>query len=196
MTTFRPSPNSVQLRTTPTYFMPAPLLQRPADADYFAYYARYIGLVPAGDLIDLSRQQIHDLRTLLHSLTDAQSQHRYAAGKWSVREVVGHLIDTERVFSYRATAFSRNDPSALPSFDQDAWTPYGEYDARSLPSLLDEWEAARRASLVLMEGMPAVALARYGVASENRISVLACLCILHGHVQYHIATLERDYLTR
>lgn len=176
--------------------MPASILQRPAVGDYFEYYARYIELVPAGALVDLSRQQIHDLRTLLQSLTDAQSQYRYAADKWSVREVVGHLIDTERVFAYRATAFSRCDPSPLPSFDQDAWTPLGEYDARSLASLLDEWEATRRASLALMEGMPSVALARHGVASDNHITVLACLCILHGHVQYHIATLGRDYLTR
>jgi hypothetical protein len=175
--------------------MPASILQRPADGDYFEYYAFYIGLVPAGDLVDLSRQQVHDLRTLLQSLTDAQSYYRYAADKWSVREVVGHLIDTERVFAYRATAFSRHDPSPLPSFDQDAWTPAGEYDARSLSSLLDEWEAARHASLALMKGMPDAALDARGVASDNSISVLACLCILHGHVQYHIATLERDYLT-
>lgn len=174
--------------------MPTIIPARPSIADYAPYYDHYIKHVPAGDLIAIAELQIQELRWLLAGLSDAQSCFRYAPDKWSIREVVGHLIDTERVFSYRATAFSRGDVGALPSFDQAAWAPMGEYHQRGLAELLDEWEVVRRASLALMRYMPDAALHRRGVASNVDFSVLALLCISPGHLAYHLQLLKRDYL--
>lgn len=175
--------------------MPTAILVRPAITDYAPYYDNYIQHIPAGDLIAFADAQIHELRALLANVSDAQSRFRYAQDKWSLREVIGHLIDTERVFSYRATAFSRGDAGALPSFDQAAWAPMGAYDERGLGELLDEWETVRRASLALMRYMPEAALHRRGVASANSFTVLALLCISPGHVAYHVHLLQRDYLS-
>ena len=118
----------------------------------------------------------------------------YAPGKWTIREIVGHLTDTERVFSYRATAFSRGDPGALPGFDQAAWAPRGAYNTRTLPDLIAEWAVTRDATLALLRNMPRHGLRRSGVASGNPCTVLALLTILPGHVEYHRRLLERDYL--
>lgn len=174
--------------------MPTTILARPAAADYNEYFTRYTSCVPAGDLIDIATKQIGELRGMLGTLSAEQSRFRYAPGKWSIRDVVGHLTDTERVFTYRATAFSRSDPGELPSFDQDQWLPHGQYDARELPDLLDEWEATRRSLLALMRGMPDAALAGRGVASGNPLTALAAVTIAIGHAGYHVEGLRRDYL--
>ena len=173
--------------------MPSSILARPASADHAEYYTRYIGLAPAGNLVEIMAEQIATLRGLLEPLSETEAGRRYAPGKWSVREVVGHLIDTERVFSFRATAFSRADPQPLPSFDQVAWNAVGGYDERSLSDVLDEWTDARRSTLSLVKGMPEEALGRRGVASGNEITVLACISLLAGHVNYHIDHLRADY---
>ncbi|MCC6242416.1 MAG: DinB family protein [Gemmatimonadaceae bacterium] len=174
--------------------MPASILARPAITDYAPYYDNYIKHVPAGDLVAFAESQIHELRALLAGVTEAQSRFRYAPDKWSLREVIGHLIDPERVFSYRATAFSRGDAGALPSFDQAAWAPMGAYDDRGLDELLDEWETVRRATVALMRYMPEAALHRRGIASTVDFTVLALLFISPGHVGYHLDLLQRDYL--
>lgn len=175
--------------------MPSQITERPSPSDYASYYANYINLVPPGDLVAIAEEQIASLRTLLQPLSAEQSRFRYAAGKWSIREVIGHLTDTERVFAYRATSFSRADRASLPGYDQAEWNPFGEYDTRELADVIDEWETARRASIALMRGMPAAALVRRGIASNNDFSVLALLTMLPGHVTYHMKLLERDYLS-
>jgi hypothetical protein len=174
--------------------MPASITARPSDDEFAPYYARYIRWVPNGDLLEIATKQVEDVSALLRPLSPEQWQHRYAVGKWSVLEVLGHLIDTERVFTYRAAVFSRQDPAPLPPFDQAAWTPFGEYDARESAGLIAEWETTRRASIAFMHGLPVRALARRGVASSVEFSVLAALCVAVGHVSYHLDSLRRDYL--
>jgi hypothetical protein len=173
--------------------MPSSVLVRPTSADHAEYYSNYIRLVPAGDLVEIMASQIPALRALLEPVGDADAGRRYAPGKWTVREVVGHLTDTERVFSFRATAFSRGDAQPLPSFDQAAWNTHGGYDERTLSDLLDDWTDTRKSTLALVRSMPAEALARRGIASGNEISVLACISILAGHVNYHIDHLREHY---
>jgi hypothetical protein len=173
--------------------MPSSVLVRPTAADHAEYYSNYIRLVPGGNLVEIMSAQIPALRALLERVGDADAGRRYAPGKWTVREVVGHLTDTERVFSYRATAFSRGDQQPLASFDQAAWNTFGAYDDRTLPDLLDEWTDTRRSSLALVRSMPAEALVRRGVASGKEITVLACISILAGHVNYHIDHLRDHY---
>ena len=173
--------------------MPSSVLSRPLVDEYAPYFARYISLVPAGDLVAVYERQLAELPALLARVGESGSTYRYAPDKWSIREVIGHLIDAERVFSYRATQFSRSDGRALPSFDQDVWTPLGEYDSRSLADLVEEWTAVRRSSSTFLRGLPSAALERRGIASEMEFSVLALLCLVPGHVQYHIDRLQTDY---
>jgi uncharacterized protein (DUF3820 family) len=173
--------------------MPPTVTARPTPSDYAPYYARYIDRLPAGDLVALMRAQIDQLDGLLRPLTEPQAAFAYAPGKWTIKEVVGHLIDTERVFAYRATAFSRSDPAPLPGFEQDDWIPFGEYPERSLPDLLDEWIAARRATIALAAGMPEAGLARRGMASNLEFSVLALLAIPPGHLIHHLDVLAERY---
>jgi|CXWL01.1.fsa_nt_gi hypothetical protein len=174
--------------------MPASVLDRPGADDYAAYYQRYVELVPPGDMVAFLAAQRDELMGLMAPLTEANAGYAYAPGKWTIREVIGHLTDTERVFAYRATAFSRGDSAPLPGFDQDAWTPLGEYPSRSLPDVMAEWRAVRDATIALLRAMPTHGLARRGVASDNPITALAALTIIPGHVEYHLRQLRERYL--
>ncbi len=175
--------------------MPQTILDRPGAGENAPYYDKYISLVPAGDLVAIMTDQMAELETLIRPLSEVQAATAYAPGKWSLRQVMGHIIDTERVFAFRALAISRNEIARLPSFDQDAWVQAADYDERSLSGLLDEFLSARRASLAFVTALPDAFLLRRGVASEVELSVRAALCVLPGHVQYHIEHIKRHYLT-
>lgn len=174
--------------------MPVTVLDRPRTDDYAAYYQRYIELVPAGDLVAILTAQRDELLGMMAPIDETGAGHAYAPGKWTIREVVGHLTDTERVFAYRATAFSRGDSAPLPGFDQDAWLPYGGYRQRPLPDVVDEWRVVRDATIALLRAMPPEGLARRGVASDNPVTVLAALTMIPGHVEYHLRLLRERYL--
>jgi hypothetical protein len=173
--------------------MPMLMLDRPGADEYAPYYARYISLVPAGDLVFLMTQQIAEVVARLRVVSPATAAYRYAPDKWSVRDVLGHLIDTERVFTYRAIAFARGDTASLPSFDQDVWAAGADADHRLLPDLLDEWVDQRRATIAMARGLPGAALHRTGVASGVTFTVRALLHIPHGHVAYHLQHLTTAY---
>ena len=168
----------------------------PQPDEYFAYYARYIALVPPGDLATVMRAQIDEVRTLLANVTPQQAEFAYAPGKWTLKEVLGHCADTERVFGFRALHISRGDPSPLPSFDQDKWTPEGRFNALPFAQVLDQWVTARRANLSALEGTPSEMQERRGIVSGNPASVRALYHILPGHVAYHIGLIKRDYLSQ
>lgn len=169
-------------------------LPRPADGEYAEYYRRYVGLVPDGDIVATLDGQFDDTATLLEGLTPEQEVHRYAPGKWSVREVVGHLVDTERVFAYRALSMARGDGAALPGMDQEAWAAHTNAHERRLADLLEEWRAVRRANVRFFASLDAAAGARTGVASGNPFSVRSFPWIVAGHELWHRDLLERDYL--
>ena len=174
--------------------MPQIVLNRPSADEYAEYYARYISKIPAaGDLVTIMIEQIASLNALLRPLDPVRAGYRYAPGKWTVREVLGHLIDVERVFGYRAASISRGDPAPLPSYDQDQWLPLGRYDERMMPDLLDEWEAARRANIALLRAMPVEALDRRGTASGVEMSARALIHIPVGHQNYHVDFLRDKY---
>jgi DinB superfamily len=173
--------------------MPLTMFGRPGPGENAPYYDAYIRLVPAGDLIAMMSDQMSDVDQLFRPLSESRASYRYAEDKWSVKQVLGHLVDTERVFSFRAAAFSRNDPGRLPSFDQAAWIAAADYDTRTLISILEEWLAVRRASVEMVGGLSDAALERRGIASDVEFSARAAICILPGHVAYHIARLRSDY---
>ena len=171
----------------------APPISRPAAAEYDPYYGRYIEKVPEGDLLRTLETQARETQALLAGLSDARALHRYAAGKWSIKQVVGHVADTERVYAYRALRFARADATALPGFDENAWVPAGTFDARSLADLAAELGAVRGATLALFRGLDAAALARRGTANDAAVSVRAIAWIIAGHERHHVALLHERY---
>lgn len=173
--------------------MIARTIPRPAAAEYAPYYGRYIDKVPEGDLLGTLEDQARETQTLLAGLSDAKALHRYAPGKWSIKEVIGHVTDAERVFSYRALRFARADSTALPGFDENAWVPPGNFDARALKDLAAELDAVRRATIALFRGLDPAALARGGTASDNPVSVRAIAWIIAGHERHHVALLHERY---
>jgi len=169
-------------------------IPRPEPSEYVPYYETYISKVPRGNLLKVLEDQQRETQGLLAGVSDARAMHRYAPGKWSVKEVIGHLADTERVFCYRALSFARADESPLPGFDEKAWAPAGRFDARSLKALAGELDAVRRATIALFSGMDAEALARRGTANNNPITVRALAWIIAGHERHHVAILRDRYL--
>lgn len=168
-------------------------ITRPAAGEYAPYYGTYVGKVPEGDLLQILENQRRETQALLGGLSDAKALHRYAPGKWSVKEVVGHLTDAERVFSYRALRFARGDAKPLQGFDENAWVPPGKFDARPLKDLAAEFDAVRRATIALLKSFDAEALQRRGVASDNPISVRALAYIIAGHERHHVGILHERY---
>lgn len=171
-----------------------PWLQPPAADEYDPYYGTYVSLVPPGDFLVKARAQLNRVTEFFSSLPAEKAEHAYAPGKWTIKEVLAHLIDTERVFGYRALHFARGDASPLPGFDQDAWSPTTWAAGRALPSVLGEWQAVRRALLAFAEGLDPELLDRRGIASGREFSVRAPLFIVVGHVEYHLAHLREHYL--
>lgn len=171
------------------------MLDRPTPRDYAPYYAGYVSLVPAGDLLSILESQASETAQLLRSpAARERADLRYAPDKWTVKEVLGHVIDAERVFSYRALRFSRGDATPLPGFDEKLYTPAGEFGGRALEDLVDEFLLVRRATLALLRNLPAGGWQRRGVASNAEVSVLGLAYIIAGHELHHRGVLQTRYL--
>jgi hypothetical protein len=168
-------------------------LPRPAAGEYGEYYGNYIAQVPDGDLMKFLEQQLRDVRGLLSSIAEGRGGHRYAEGKWSIKEVIGHLADAERVFAYRALCFARNDATPLPSFDENAYVPAGDFDRRTMASLIDEFVQVRDASLALFRTFTAESGARVGTASGKQMSARAAGWVIAGHTAHHVRVLKERY---
>lgn len=171
-----------------------PYDKRPDPGEYNAYYDRYIALVPAGDIIALLSVQIDDTLALLRDLTEEQALHAYAPGKWTIKEVLGHIMDAERVFMHRALRFARGDHTPLPGFDENAYTPAGGFNTRPLASLIAEFTAVRRATVAFLAGVSGEAWQRSGTASGTPVSVRALAWIAAGHELHHRLILAQRYL--
>jgi hypothetical protein len=167
---------------------------RPGADEYAPYYERYVSLVPDADLVGTLERQGAETVALLRSLTEERGAHRYAPGKWSVRQLVGHVCDGERIFSYRALAFARGDSQALPGMEQDEWMAGVDFDARTLSGLVDEFEAVRASTVHLFRHLSPEAWARRGTASDNEVTVRALAYIIAGHEAHHVAVLRERYL--
>lgn len=175
--------------------MANPSIPRPAAGDYAPFHAGYIGHVPDGDVIALLERQGRETVALLRGISEKQSVHRYAPGKWSIREVVGHMNDAERVFAYRALSFARADTNVLPGFDENAWGAATNADSRTLADLTDDYAAVRAATLALFRGFSDRELARGGTASNHRVTVAATAYIVAGHERHHLNILKERYLS-
>lgn len=174
--------------------MAACMIPRPAEDEYSPFYAGYIARVPDGDLCATLAAQLGDTRVLIHALPEARGAHRYAPGKWSIKEVLGHVIDAERIMSYRALRIARGDTTPLPGYEQDDYVPTGGFDRRTLEDLSDELAAVRQATLLLLHHLDPTALARRGTADGKAVSARAIMYIIAGHERHHIAILNAKYL--
>ena len=167
----------------------------PATTDYAPHYAKYIQLVPDGDLLDMMVAQARDYERLLASLSEEQGNFRYAPDKWTIKEALGHVTDAERVFTYRILRFARADQTPLPGFEQDDYVRASNCSSRKLSDLLDEFAAVRRASIALVRSLDDKAWLRRGIASGKEITVLALVFVVIGHAQHHQRLFEERYLT-
>ncbi|HEY8602361.1 MAG TPA: DinB family protein [Thermomicrobiales bacterium] len=171
-----------------------PQITRPEADEYGSYYTGYVSRVPDGDVLALLGAQQAELAGLLGVLAEEQSNSSFAAGEWTIKEVVGHLNDAERVFSYRAICFARGERAALPSFDQDDYVQAANFDASTLADLLEEWTLLRRANLLAFRQLTSETSQRRGMASGVEVSVRALVFILAGHLNYHLEDLREKYL--
>ena len=167
---------------------------RPEANEYAPYYERYVSLVPDADPVETLERQGAETLALLRGLSEEQGAHRYEPGKWSVKQLVGHVSDGERIFSYRALAFARGDLQALPGMEQDEWVAGVDFDARTLSSLADEFETVRAATLHLLRHLSPEAWARRGTASGNEVTVRALAYVIAGHEAHHVRVLRERYL--
>jgi hypothetical protein len=169
--------------------------QRPASTEYGPYFEKYVNLVPEGDLLQLLPQQIKETTDLLRNITDAQGEYRYAPGKWSLKEVIGHMSDTERVMSYRLLRIARGDQTPLMGFDQDTYVNSAAFELHSVQDLLEELTAVRQATLYLLHGLTDEAWGRTGTVSNKEISVKSLAYIIAGHELHHRNIIEASYLS-
>lgn len=167
----------------------------PNPDEYAEFYAGYIQRAQArGDVFAALPRQIDELRAALGNLSDEQALFRDAPGEWSIKEVVGHLNDGERVFSYRLLRVSRNDPTPLPGFEQNDYVREAGFDTHPFQDILQEFEHLRRANILAIRNMTDEAILCLGTASGYAVSARALIHILVGHVEHHLASLHEKYL--
>jgi hypothetical protein len=170
------------------------MMTRPDRTEAAEYYFTYIDQVPDGDVRDILEAQSAEALALFRGIPEARADDRYAPDKWTIREVIGHLNDTERLFALRAFWFARGFDSPLPSFDQHVALAASAAGARELSSHVEEFSGVRAATISLFRHLPAEAWDRRGVASGNPFSVRALAYIGAGHVIHHVAILKQRYL--
>ena len=171
-----------------------PRSTRPAPDEYAPYYGTYIARVADGDVVQALRNQIGGTLSYLRAIPDARAGHRYAAGKWSIREVVGHVADAERIFAYRALRFARNDSTALPGFDENAFVSASRFGDRALSSIVAELEAVRGATVAFFDALFPEEWTRHGTASGKEMSVRALAWVIAGHELHHLGVLKTRYV--
>lgn len=168
--------------------------RRPEPDEYGKWYSGYVASVPETDILAALEHQIGAVRAAFDAVPANRADFRYAAGKWSVRELAGHLNDGERVFSYRALRFSRGDETPLPGFDENDYVAAAPFSHVPLSDLVAEFEHQRRANVLMFRGLGHEAWARSGVASGNSMTVRALAYVLVGHVRHHLGVLQARYL--
>jgi hypothetical protein len=167
---------------------------RPQTGEYGSYYQRYIDLATEDDIVAALDAQSHETATLLGGISEQQAAHRYEPDKWSVKQLVGHVIDGERIFAYRALSIARGETQPLPGFEQEPYVVNAGSDDRPMSDLAEELATVRRANVMMLRALPAEAWSRVGTASDNPITVRAIAFILLGHERHHLRILRERYL--
>ena len=168
--------------------------RRPAPSEYPPFFDTYIRLVEEADLPELMARQIDETMAWYRGLSEAQAASRYAPDKWTIKQVLGHLADTERVMQYRALGVGRGDQTSFPSFEQDDYVATANSDARPWSVLLDDLKAVRQSSIQLFKSFDEAALDRVGKVNQKGMTARALGYIIVGHERHHLAILKDRYL--
>lgn len=171
-------------------------MPRPSAADHPEYFGKYINQVKEDDLMEAFKNQYPKIESLLHSIDEKRSNYRYAPGKWTLKELLQHIIDGERIFAYRALCFARKDTTSLPSFDENLYAENSNANARSWKSLGNEFINVRRSAEDLFKSFSEEMLQQKGIANNNTLSVLSLGFIIIGHITHHIKIIEERYLAK
>ncbi len=170
-------------------------MKRPETDEYASSYAGYVDLVPESDVIAVLRDQIGELSALKEEVGEAKAGYSYAEGKWTIKQLIGHLADCERIFAYRGLRIVRRDETPLPGFEQDDYIAASRADERPIEGLLNEIILLRQANMFLFEDLNEEDWAAAGTASDNHITVRAIAFIMAGHVRHHLNILRERYLS-
>ena len=170
------------------------VLTRPDASEYAEYYERYVGKITGTDIIEILKQQHAEIQALIASVPAEKENFRYAEGKWSIRELVGHVLDGERVFAYRALVFARNDQTPLPGFEQDFWVTHSNHGNVPLAELAAELSSVRQSTIDLFRHLAPDAWTNRGVANNKEMSVRAAAYVIAGHAAHHLDVLKSRYL--
>ena len=167
--------------------------RRPADDEYAPAFGRYVSLVPEDDILSAIEQQSSETQKLIASLDETRAAHRYAEGKWSVKQILGHLTDAERIFGYRALAIARGDQQSLPGFEENDYVVHGGFDAWRVGDFGEMYALSRRANIVFFRNLPEGAWDRRGIANQNEATVRGIAYALLGHERHHLSVLREKY---
>ena len=170
------------------------MIHRPDDTEYLSYYHRYVSLVPEGDIVVTLARQNEGTLVLLRGLSESQGGFSYAPGKWSIKELVAHLSDAERIFAYRALRFARADATLLPGFEENDYVRNGSFDTFPLTEIISGFAQVRHSTICLFKLMSEEASTRRGKANNAEISVRALAYVIAGHELHHMNVLRTRYL--
>jgi hypothetical protein len=171
-------------------------MSRPEPAEYDPYYERYISIVPEGDVVSVLAHQRKDLAHLFHGASDSVGTFAYEEGKWTVKEVLSHLIDGERMFAYRVLRIARGDMTPIEGFEQDGYIENSHANSRSITELLDEFKLLRKANVMFFRNLELDDWTRVGIANNVEVSVRSLAWIMAGHIRHHVAILQERYLAK
>lgn len=169
-------------------------MERPLEGEYGAHFEPYVRIVPDGNIIDMLAARAGETESLIASLSETQAEHRYAPGKWSVKEVIGHMVDTERIMAYRLLRIARGDRTPLAGFDENEFVKGASFSLRSPAELSEDYAAVRRSTLTLLRGLTEEAWLRTGVANNSELTVRALAYIIAGHELHHLHIMRERYL--
>lgn len=166
---------------------------RPDPTEFAPYYSKYIDLVPESDILAVLQQQSSETQKLLASLDEDRASYRYEPDKWSVKQLFGHLLDSERVFGYRAVAIARGETASLPSFEADQYVENGAFDSWRVGDIAECYALSRRANVVSFSHFSDEAWIRQGLANNNRVTPRAVAFTMVGHERHHLNVLKERY---
>jgi hypothetical protein len=170
-------------------------MKRPEKSEYDEYYDRYVSLVGETGIVAAMHSQLAEIETLFAEIPEEKSLYAYAEGKWTIKELVGHLTDGERIFAYRALRISRADQTPIEGFEQDGYIENSNFNSMKLSDLVEEFTLSRKANLILFRNLTDEAWLRTGTASGVAVSVRALAYIMAGHVRHHLNILKSRYLS-
>jgi len=169
-------------------------MKRPQESEHPVYYKHYIGLVQGDNILKQLENQVLDVQALISGIPEEKESFAYAPGKWTIKEVLGHIIDTERILAYRALRFARKDSTELQGFDENAYVANSDYNKRTIYDIAHEFGIVRESNIVLFKHFNEEALNQIGTANNNNASVRSILFMIAGHATHHLNVIKTKYL--